>query len=123
MPIKIDIQTNINDYELTIENCSQIISLLQETYKNIRKEMYNQFLGKKNLYRAVIFAMVCFGLYFLTQDMFFAYFMPVSVIFSMISSIIGAEYFTSQSRKQIHKQIEHYIQQRDILLRKQKFKE
>ena len=43
MPIKIDIQTNINDYELAIENCSQIISLLQETYKNIRKDIYNQF--------------------------------------------------------------------------------
>ena len=123
MPIKIDIQTNINDYELTIENCSQIISLLQETYKNIRKDMYNQFLGKKSLYRAIVFAFISFGLYLITNDMFFVYLMPISVIFSMISSIIGAEYFTSQSRKQIHNQIEHYIKQRDILLRKQKFKD
>ena len=40
MPFKIDVQTNINDYELTLERCSEIITVLQETYQNIRKEMY-----------------------------------------------------------------------------------
>lgn len=33
-----------NDYDLTIEKCSEIISILQDTYRNIRKEMYNHFL-------------------------------------------------------------------------------
>ena len=47
MPIKIDIQTNIKDGELTIESCSQIITMLQDTYKNLRGEIYNHFLGMK----------------------------------------------------------------------------
>ena len=42
MPIKIDIHANVNDYDLTIEKCSEIISILQDTYRNIRKEMYNR---------------------------------------------------------------------------------
>ena len=29
MPFKIDVQTNINDYELTLERCSEIITVLQ----------------------------------------------------------------------------------------------
>lgn len=122
MPIKIDIKTNINDYELTIEKCSEIITMLQETLKSIRKEMYNYFLGKKSLKRAVTVAVIIFALFFLTRNMFFVYLMPVSVGLSMISSIISAEYLTSQSKKQIHKQIQHYIQKRDRLLRDQKLK-
>lgn len=54
MPIKVDVHTNINDYELTIEKCSEIISALQETYQNLRKEMYNLFLGKRNLKKSII---------------------------------------------------------------------
>ena len=49
MPFKIDVQTNINDYELTLERCSEIITVLQETYQNIRKEMYAYFLGLRSL--------------------------------------------------------------------------
>ena len=45
MPLKIEVQTNYNEHELTIESCSQIIDMLQQTYMNLRKEMYNHFLG------------------------------------------------------------------------------
>ena len=34
MPVKIDVQTNISDYELTVEKCSEIINVLQNSYKN-----------------------------------------------------------------------------------------
>ena len=42
MPIKIDIHANVNDYDLTIEKCSEIISILQDTYRNIRKEIVEE---------------------------------------------------------------------------------
>lgn len=122
MPIKIDIQTNINDGELTIETCAQIITILQESYKNIRKDMYNHFLGKKNLYRSLIFAGIIFMFYFLSKDAFYIYLMPLSVIFAMISSIISAEYITSQTKKQIQNQIQHYINKKNKLLKEKELK-
>lgn len=122
MPIKVDVRTNINDYELTLEKCSEIISALQDTYQNLRKEMYNLFLGKRSLKKSIIFAIILFILYFLTEDMFFVYLMPISVVLSMITSIISAEYITSQTRKQIREQLQHYKETRDRLLNDQKIK-
>ena len=122
MPIKVDVHTNINDYELTIEKCSEIISALQETYQNLRKEMYNLFLGKRNLKKSIIFAVILLILFYLTKDMFFVYLMPVSVLLAMITSIISVEYITSQTRKQILGQLQHYKEKRDRLLHDQKIK-
>ncbi|KXU51911.1 hypothetical protein HMPREF3037_00536 [Candidatus Stoquefichus sp. KLE1796] len=122
MPIKIDIHANVNDYDLTIEKCSEIISILQDTYRNIRKEMYNHFLGMRSLKKAIIFAMILFVLYFLSDDFFFVYLMPISVILSLVSSIISAEYLTSQMKKQICQQLQHYKNKRDRLLNDQKIK-
>ena len=122
MPFKIDVQTNINDYELTLERCSEIITVLKETYQNIRKEMYAYFLGLRSLKKALLFVLVLFAFYFFTEDLFFLYLMPVSVGISMIFSMISAEYITSQSRKEIHHQLQHYIKKRETLLRNQKIK-
>lgn len=122
MPIKIDIQTNINDGELTIETCAQIITILQESYKNIRKDMYNHFLGRKNLYRSLIFAGIIFIFYFFSKDTFYIYLMPLSVILSMITSIVSAEYLSSQTRKQIQGQIQHYIDKKNKLLKEKELK-
>ena len=112
----------LNDYDLTIEKCSEIISILQDTYRNIRKEMYNHFLGMRSLKKAIIFAMILFVLYFLSDDFFFVYLMPISVILSLVSSIISAEYLTSQMKKQICQQLQHYKNKRDRLLNDQKIK-
>lgn len=122
MSIKIDVQTNINEYELTIDKCSEIIGILQDSYQNIRKELYNHFLGTKTLKKAILFAIILLVFYYLTGEIFFAYLMPVSVILSMITSIVSAEYITSQTRKQIYKQLQHYIEKREHLLRDQKIK-
>ena len=122
MPFKIDVQTNINNYELTLERCSEIITVLQETYQNIRKEMYAYFLGLRSLKKALLFVLVLFAFYFFTEDLFFLYLMPVSVGISMIFSMISAVYITSQSRKEIHHQLQHYIKKRETLLRNQKIK-
>lgn len=117
MPIKIDIQTNINDHELTIESCAQIITILQESYKNIRKDMYNHFLNKKHLYRSLVLVLFIFMFYFLSKDTFYIYLMPISVVLSMITSIVSAEYITSQTKKQIKDQIQHYIDKKNRLLK------
>ena len=122
MPIKIDVKTNINDYELTIDKCSEIIGMLQDSYQNIRKELYSHFLGLRSLKKAMICAIILLGFYFLTQNIFFAYLMPISVGLSMITSIVSAEYITSQTRKQIYEQLQHYIEKREHLLRDQKIK-
>ncbi len=122
MQFKIDVRTNINDYELTTEKCSEIISLLQETYENIRKELYSQFLEIKSLKKSLIFVIILFGLYLLTGSMFLIYLMPVSVCLSLISSIISAEYLTTQTRKQIQEQLQHYIKKRELLMKQEQFK-
>lgn len=122
MPIKIDVQTNINEYDLTIESCSEIIEMLQNSYKTIRKEMYNHFLSIKHLKKALIFVFILAFFYMITEDIFFIYFMPISVLLTMISSVISAEYLTSQTRKQISNQIEHFKKTKERLMRNQKVK-
>ena len=66
--------------------------------------------------------MILLILFYLTKDMFFVYLMPVSVLLAMITSIISAEYITSQTRKQILVQLQHYKEKRDRLLHDQKIK-
>ena len=119
MPVKIDIQTNIKDYDLTLESCSEIIKVLQESYQSIRQEMYRHFLGSKHLKHAIIVAALSFVMYLLSKELIFIYAMPLIVVSFMISSIVMAEYLTSQTRKQIEKQIKHFLKQKEILLKKQ----
>lgn len=120
MPIKIDIKTNINEYELTLEQCSEIIGMLQDSYQNIRKDLYSQFLGKRSLKKAITVAIILFLLYFLTENIFFAYLVPVSVAIAMIASIASAEYISSKTRKIIQQQLQHYKETKERLLKEQK---
>lgn len=122
MPFKIDIQTNINDHDLTLEACSEIISTLQTLYSNIRKDFYSYFLGLRSLKKAIIFAVIILFVYFLTEDSFFIYLMPISVTISLFFSLMSAEYLASKSRKQIYEQIQHYMSKREMLLKDQKIK-
>lgn len=122
MPIQIDVHTNINDFELTIDKCNEIIQVLQTAYDNIHQEMYTYFLGMKNLKRTLIFAGAMLLCFFFTKNNLFLYFVPISALLSMFSSIMSAEYMTSQSKKQLYKQIQHYIQKRDKLLREKNLK-
>lgn len=122
LPFKIDVQTNIQDGDLTIETCSQIIEILQNSYKTIRREMYNHFLGMKHLKKELIFVVVLAIIYMITEDMLFVYFMPISVLLAMISAIASAEYLTSQTKKQIMNQIQHFREMKERLIRDQKIK-
>lgn len=122
LPFKIDVQTNIQDGDLTIETCSQIIEILQNSYKTIRREMYNHFLGIKHLKKELIFVAILAMIYILTDEILFVYFMPISVFLAMVSAIISAEYLTSQTRKQIMNQIQHFREKKEMLIRNQKIK-
>lgn len=122
LPFKIDVQTNIQDGDLTIERCSQIIEILQNSYKTIRREMYNHFLGMKHLKKELIFVAILAMIYILTDEILFVYFMPISVFLAMVSAIISAEYLTSQTRKQIMNQIQHFREKKEMLIRNQKIK-
>lgn len=119
MPVKIDVQTNISDYELTVEKCSEIINVLQNSYKNIRKDMYMLFLGKKSLIVALAIASFMFLLFGITENMIFLYCMPLSVLVSMIIALLGAEYLITQTRKMLAMQIDIYKQKREALKRKE----
>lgn len=120
MPIKIDVQTNYDESELTIEKCSKLIEMLQSSYNIIRQEMYSHFLSTKQLIRSIVFAIVLALLYFLSDDIFFLYFMPLSVLLSLLGGVISAEYLTTQTRKQIRLQIQHFNQIKDRLIKDQK---
>lgn len=118
MPFKIEIQTNINEHELTIETCSQIIEMLQQSYKNMRKEMYNHFLGLQHLKKALVFVVVLGIFYMLTDESMFIYAMPVSIFIAFLFAIASAEVITTKVRKQIKTQIQEMKQKKEYLLKK-----
>ena len=65
MAIKVDVRTNINDYELTLEKCSEIITLLQDAYQNIRNDMYARFLSTRILIKTLTVVAFLIVLYLL----------------------------------------------------------
>ena len=118
MPLKIEVQTNYNEHELTIESCSQIIDMLQQTYMNLRKEMYNHFLGLEHLKKAIMFVIILAFLYVLTNEILFIYAMPVFVLIAFVFAIVSAEFITTKVRKQIKQQIKELKTRKESLLRK-----
>lgn len=117
--MKIEIQTNIKDHDLTVESCSEIIQMLQLSYKSIRQQMYSQFLAMKHLKNALILAIISLVCYILSNDIIFLYAMPAIILLFMFSSIIMAEYLTSKTKKIISNQIKHFINQRELLIKKE----
>ena len=122
MPFQVDIQTNIQDKEMTIESCSEIIAMLQSSYKSIRSDIYISFFSTKNLSKSLMVAGVFALLYVLSKELFFIYMMPISVFVSMLLGFIGAQALSSQIKKQIDQQIVHFKQLRDKLINDQKIK-
>lgn len=122
MSIKVDVRTNINDYELTLEKCSEIITLLQDTYQNIRNDMYARFLSIRILIKTLSIVACLIVLYFLTHSAFFLYSTPIFMVVALIFAIVSAEYITTQTRKQIVIQLKHYTKAREQLLQYEKIK-
>ena len=122
MSIKVDVRTNINDYELTLEKCSEIITLLQDTYQNIRNDMYARFLSIRILIKTLSIVACLIVLYLLTHSAFFLYSTTIFMVVALIFAIVSAEYITTQTRKQIVIQLKHYTKAREQLLQYEKIK-
>lgn len=122
MAIKVDVRTNINDYELTLEKCSEIITLLQDTYQNIRNDMYARFLSTRILIKTLTVVAFLIILYLLTHSAFFLYSIPIFMIVALILAIGTAEYIVTKTRKEIVIQLKHYKKAREQLLQYEKIK-
>lgn len=122
MAIKVDVRTNINDYELTLEKCSEIITLLQDTYQNIRNDMYARFLSTRILIKTLTVVAFLIILYLLTHSVFFLYSTPIFMIVALILAIGTAEYIVTKTRKEIVIQLKHYKKAREQLLQYEKIK-
>ena len=122
MAIKVDVRTNINDYELTLEKCSEIITLLQDTYQNIRNDMYARFLSTRILIKTLTVVASLIILYLLTHSAFFLYSTPIFMIVALILAIGTAEYIVTKTRKEIVIQLKHYKKAREQLLQYEKIK-
>lgn len=122
MSIKVDVRTNINDYELTLEKCSEIITLLQDTYQNIRNDMYARFLSTRILIKTLTVVAFLIILYLLTHSAFFLYSTPIFMIVALILAIGTAEYIVTKTRKEIVIQLKHYTKAREQLLQYEKIK-
>ena len=122
MAIKGDVRTNINDYELTLEKCSEIITLLQDTYQNIRNDMYARFLSTRILIKTLTVVAFLIILYLLTHSAFFLYSTPIFMIVALILAIGTAEYIVTKTRKEIVIQLKHYKKAREQLLQYEKIK-
>lgn len=120
MAIKVDVRTNINDYELTLEKCSEIITLLQDTYQNIRNDMYARFLSTRILIKTLTVVAFLIILYLLTHSAFFLYSTPIFMIVALILAIGTAEYIVTKTRKEIVIQLKHYKKAREQLLQYEK---
>lgn len=122
MPIKIDIQTNFTDQDMTIESCSQIIEMLQNSYNRIRDDIYTHFFSMQNLKKALVIVAIMALLFYVTEDRFFVYMMPISVLITMIITFISAEMLSKKIRSEIQEQIEHFNKLKNRLLNDQKIK-
>ncbi|HAD23077.1 MAG TPA: hypothetical protein DIC33_04060 [Kandleria vitulina] len=120
MPFKIDIQTNIDEKNLDIETCKNLIRSLEETYKNTRTEIYSHFLGMKSMRLALMLAATSLFFYFMTTMPFFLYGAFGSVLLIMIASLLLAETTSKIIRKQVKMKIEQF---RETLDRLQRMKE
>ena len=122
MPIKIDIQTNFTDQDMTIESCSQIIEMLQNSYKHIRDDIYTHFFSMHNLKKALVIVAIMALLFYVTEDKFFVYMMPISVLVTMIITFISAEMLSKKIKSEIQQQIDHFNKLKSRLLNDQKIK-
>ena len=47
MAFHIEIETNIDDASLDVESCEEVITFLENSYNNVRAEIYSYCLGMR----------------------------------------------------------------------------
>ena len=117
MPFQVEIKSNFDDHELSIEDCSMIIEDLQRMYSTIKSDFYTKFFNIKKLSKELVFVGILFVLYILTKELFFIYLMPISILIIMIFGCITIELTSKQIKIQIDKQIDHFKQIKQKLIK------
>lgn len=116
--MKVHLESNINDNELTVESCSEIIDALSESLANVRDIFYSKLLGFSNLKKALIAVGIVLLLYLLTENIIFIYMAPIILLGFFIASIITAQYLTNKTKKAIILEIQKIKAKRESLLNK-----
>lgn len=113
--MKIDIVTNFDEHELTIETCSELIKMLEMSYKTIREDFYIKFFDLKHLRHVLMICILSLFCYFLSENVIFIYILPIIFAGFMIISMLIAEYLTNKTRKVINLEIEKLIKRKEYL--------
>lgn len=110
--MKIDVELTSNapdDASLSVDQIDELITSLQNAYKSVRSDMYSHFLSTRILIREMVFVGILYLLYLISNDNFYIYFMPVSILISFIGGIFSAEFLTKKTRDSMKERINHYL--------------
>jgi len=104
--MKIDIRTNLGRPEdMDSSQLEAFLTLLTNTYKNIRADVYAYFLSTRNL-RLLLWVMLFpLTMYFMTDRAIFLYVIPVFLAASMMVLVIMSELTVRQVRSQVQEHI------------------
>ena len=75
-----------------------------------------------NLKKALVIVAMMALLFYVTEDKFFVYMMPISVLVTMIITFISAEMLSKKIKSEIQQQIDHFNNLKSRLLNDQKIK-
>ena len=116
MAFHIEIETNIDDASLDVESCEEVITFLENSYKNVRAEIYSYCLGMRTLrYAAALISIVLVYLFFISHSKLFLFGMPIVTLLIMLGTISLAESTSVAVKKQVKEKIEYYKRRLKLL--------
>lgn len=115
MAFHIEIETNIDDASLDVESCEEVITFLENSYNNVRAEIYSYCLGMRTLRYALISIVVLGILFFISHSKLFLFGMPIVTLLIMLGTISLAESTSVAVKKQVKEKIEYYKRRLKLL--------
>lgn len=115
MAFHIEIETNIDDASLDVESCEEVITFLENSYENVRAEIYSYCLGMRTLRYALISIIVLGILFFISHSKLFLFGMPIVTLLIMLGTISLAESTSVAVKKQVKEKIEYYKRRLKLL--------
>ena len=115
MAFHIEIETNIDDASLDVESCEEVITFLENSYENVRAEIYSYCLGMRTLRYALISIVVLGILFFISHSKLFLFGMPIVTLMIMLGTISLAESTSVAVKKQVKEKIEYYKRRLKLL--------
>lgn len=115
MAFHIEIETNIDDASLDVESCEEVITFLENSYNNVRAEIYSYCLGMRTLRYALISIVVLGILFFISHSKLFLFGMPIVTLLIMLGTISLAESTSVAAKKQVKEKIEYYKRRLKLL--------